>query len=51
MGSGAPEIVTVGTLGLVGGAGDEGVAPEARMLKRGDVAYMMPCVELIKIKK
>jgi hypothetical protein len=53
VGSGAPETVTVGAEGS-GEAWEtleDTVAPAARIVKREDVEYMMPCVELRNRRK
>lgn len=53
MGFGAPLTVTVAALESGDGwlaLGDTD-AEGARIVKRGDVAYMIPCVELMKRRK
>lgn len=51
VGLGDPLIVTVGTLAAGEGGLEEGEAFGARTEKRWEVACMIPCVELRKIRK
>lgn len=47
VGFGEPDTVTVGALAM-GEVELADVAPWARMVKRGEIPYMTPCVELRK---
>jgi len=51
VGLGEPLMVIVGTLAAGEGGLEEGDAFAARIEKRGEVAYMIPCVELRNIRK
>lgn len=51
VGFGEPLMVIVGTLAAGEGGLEEGEALGARIEKRGEVAYMSPCVELRNIRK
>jgi hypothetical protein len=51
VGFGEPLTVTVAALGLGDGWLELGVTPASRIVKRGEVAYMIPCVTLIKRRK
>lgn len=50
VGFGEPETVTVGAL-ATGDVEFADVDPDARIVKRGETAYMTPCVELRKRRK
>lgn len=51
VGFGPPLTATVDTLVFAEGAGEVGVLDAARIVKRGEVAYRTPIVELMKMRK
>jgi hypothetical protein len=51
VGFGPPLTATVDTLASGEGAGEVGVLDAARIVKREELAYMTPCVELMKMRK